>query len=283
MPRDRESSETEVDLWLLDVNSEVKDGAAEIWLWGVAPGKRLLLVERAFRPYMYLVPSEAADLKKLGEEALRACERLEQKGTVQALERSHFGRRVSAIKAQFTNPEKAERLAKTLRKLSGVEEVLEDDIRLANRYLVDHEVKPCGWHLWRVRSCEKPSGVEVDAVYEVRGKPSAKERAEVPALRVMAFHALYFGRKGSPRPDRDPIAVISVSTSDGKARQFVADNGKDEKALEAFVRFVRRHDPDIVVGFGSNRRDWPYLMERAKRLGVSLAVARSGAEPHGSV
>ena len=267
----------------MDINSEVKDGTAEVWLWGVAPGKRLLLVEREFRPYMYVVPSRSADLKKLGDEALRACERLEEKGTVEASERSYFGRRVSAVKAQFTNPEKAETLARTLKKLSGVEEVLEDDIRLANRYLVDCGIKPCCWHRWRVRSFEKPSGVDVDAAYEVLGKPSAKERAEVPALRAMAFHALYFGRKGSPRPDRDPIAVISVSTSDGKVRQFVADNGNDEKALEAFVRFVRRHDPDIIVGFGSNRRDWPYLIERAKRLGMSLAVARSGAEPHGSV
>jgi len=281
--RDRESTETEVELWLLDINSDFRDGVPELWLWGVAPGKRFLLVERGFRPYLYVVASEAADLKKLGEEALKACEELGETGTAQLLERSYFGRKVSAIKVQFTNPEKAERLAKTLKKLGGVENVLEDDMRFSNRYMVDYGVKPCGWHLWRVRSCEKPGGVDVDLAYEVQGKPNVKESAELPTLRVMAFHALYFGRKGSPRPERDPVAVISVLTSEGKKRQFLAENGKDEEALTGFVRFIKRHDPDVIVGFGSNRRDWPYLMERAKSLGVPLEVARSGAEPHGSV
>ena len=55
--------------WLLDVNSEVRDNASEIWLWGVeASGKRVLVVDRDFVAYFYAVIEENCDAAKVVEE-----------------------------------------------------------------------------------------------------------------------------------------------------------------------------------------------------------------------
>jgi len=38
------------------------------------------------------------------------------------------------------------KLAKALRGFEGVKECLEDDIRVAMRYLIDNDVAPCAWY-----------------------------------------------------------------------------------------------------------------------------------------
>ena len=42
--------------WLLDVNYEVKDHEPEVWIWGIDDeDKRILIIDRNFLPYFYLV------------------------------------------------------------------------------------------------------------------------------------------------------------------------------------------------------------------------------------
>ena len=55
--------------WLLDVNSEAKDGVPEIWLWGInRSGQKVLVIDRNFLDYFYAVVEESADAKKVAEE-----------------------------------------------------------------------------------------------------------------------------------------------------------------------------------------------------------------------
>jgi DNA polymerase I len=53
--------------------------------------------------------------------------------------------------------------------------------------------------------------------------------------------------------------------------------------LQAFADDVRRFNPDILVGYGVNERDWPYLVERCRKVGIKLNVDRAKTEPHTSV
>lgn len=56
---------------------------------------------------------------------------------------SFFGKPVQTVKVYCNY---ATKLASALRKLEGVKDCLEDDVRLSMRHLIDNNVVLCGWH-----------------------------------------------------------------------------------------------------------------------------------------
>ncbi|RLI10433.1 DNA polymerase II, partial [Candidatus Bathyarchaeota archaeon] len=170
-------------------------------------------------------------------------------------------------------------------KLEGIRECLEEDIRYSMSYLIDKGLRPCGWHRAVVEPAkgERFRDVQVDAVYEVVEGPDVLEEHMPPELRLMAFYMLAYSPRGSPRPRENPVVVMSVVMGDGEPKTMVAEGGDDRSLIEWFCKLIRDYDPDIIFGFRSNDKLWPYLSERAKTLGLELAVGRTGAEPHTSV
>jgi len=272
-----------VAFWLLDVNYEVKNNTPEVWLWGIDnSGKRMLIIDRNFIDYFYAVVEEGFDPTKVVKEI--------EKGhypsivKLEVVERKFFGKPVKTVKIYCKDPDVITKYAKAFRKLEGVKDCLEDDIRYSMRYLIDNNVVPCGWH--EIEVAEEPNtfGVRVDKVYAAKSFPKILEKAEVPQLRILGFSTICYSREGSPKPDRNPVIVISVATNSGEEKQFLADENKNDKPLlESFTKYVQGFDPDIIVGYGVNGQDWPYLNERCKRVGLRLTVDRAKTEPHTSV
>ena len=85
-----------------------------------------------------------------------------------------------------------------------------------------------------------------------------------------------YSREGSPKPDRNPVVIISTVASTGEEKQFVADDDKNDKPIiQQFVEYICQFDPDIIVSFGANTRDWDYLIKRSRRLGRTFDVDRA--------
>jgi DNA polymerase I len=271
-----------ITFWLLDVNYEVKNGTPEIWLWGIDDsGKRVLIIDRNFLAYFYAVVEDGADPAKVIEEIRKEQDPFIVK--LEVVERKFFGKPVKAIKVYCKDPDFIPKYAKAFRKLEGVKDCLEDDIRYSMRYLIDNNVVPCGWHEIEAAEETNTRGVQVDKVYTAKTHPKLLEKAEAPQLKILGFSAIYYSREGSPKPDRNPVIIISVATNRGEEKQFLADDKNDKPVLEAFINYVRKLDPDIIVGYGVNGQDWQYLNERCKKLGLRLHIDKAGTEPHTSV
>ena len=272
------------NFWLLDVNYEVMDHQPEMWIWGIdEEGKRLLIIDRNFIAYFYLVVEDQEDPQLIMERILSRKSDFPSILRLEPVDRRFFGRPVKAIKVFCQDPDLIPKYAKSLLKIEGIKDCLEDDIRYSMRYLIDHSVTPCGWHEIEVEEIEKELGVQVDKVYLARSFPRSIEKTEVPKLRILGFSTICYSPKGAPKPGKNPVAVISAATNTGDEKQFVAENSSDKLVLEAFIRYVRDFDPDIIVGYGTNRQDWPYLLVRSRKLGVNLFVGRANTEPHTSV
>jgi DNA polymerase I len=272
-----------VVFWLLDLNYEAKNNIPEIWLWGIEDsGKRAIVIDRNFVAYFYAVVEEGTSpesvVKEIRKHSFPSVAKLE------IVERKYFGKPVKAIKVYCKNPDVVSEYAKALRKLEGVKDCLEDDIRYAMRYLIDNNVVPCGWHEVEVtEETDKPE-VQIDKVYLAKSFPKLLEKAEVPPLRILGFSTIYYSKEGSPKPDRNPVIMISVATNRGEQKQFLANEDKNDKpVLEAFMSYVRNFDPDVVAGYDVNEQDWPFLTERCKKLGLRLRVDKAKTEPHTSV
>lgn len=272
--------------WLLDVNYEVREHKPEVWLWGIdAQGNRVLIIDRNFPAYFYVVVEE-------NEEPRRVVERIEARKAefplitrMEVVERKFFGKAVGGLRVFCQDPDLISKYAKRIRKIEGVKKCLEDDIRYSMRYLIDNDVKPCGWHEVEVEEAQNDLGVRVDKVFSAKSFPKCyAERHEIPQLRVLGFSMICYSPEGTPKPDKNPVVIISVATNTGEERQFVADASENDRPLiEAFVEYIQGFDPDVIVGYGTNRQDWPYLIARSKKLNVALTVDRVGAQPHTSV
>lgn len=270
-------------LWLLDVNSEAKNGVPEIWLWGIdRSGQRVLVIDRNFRNYFYAVIEETANAKKVAEGIAQ-----QQSGSIvklEVVERKLFGKPVNAVKVYCRNLNDVPKCARELRSFEGVKDCLEDDIRYSMRYLIDDNTVPCGWHEIEVTEETNTRKVQVSKVYRAQSFPKLLESTEVPKMKVLGFSTIFYSKEGSPKPDRNPVVMLSVATNSGEERQFLAgEERNDRPVIEDFVSYVRHFDPDIIVGYGINGQDWPYLIERCKKLGLRLQVDRAETEPHTSV
>jgi len=272
-----------VTFWLLDINYEVKNGTPEIWLWGITDfGEKVLIIDRNFLAYFYTVVEEGVNPERIAEEigkgkypSIVKCE---------VVDRKFFGKSVKAVKVYCKDPDVIPKHAKAFRKLEGVKDCLEDDIRYSMRYLIDNNVVPCGWHEIEAIEEKNTMSVQVDKVYTAKSNPKLIEKNEAPQLKILGFSTICYSREGTPKPDRNPIIIISIATNHDEEKQFTTDEGKnDRQILEDFMGYIRDYDPDIIVGYGVNGQDWAYLNRRCKKLGLQLHVDRAKTEPHTSV
>jgi len=253
------------EFWLLDVAVELEDGNPSIWLWCKDKDGKTYIVKQAYSPSFYIVSDKIRDiLENLRSQQLR----------VEEVDRKIRGRDVKALKV-YVNVEDVESAAKKIIKGLRNIEVFEEDIRPSTKYLIENGLKPSG-------------GVRVlgelieDGVFKI----VEAERVEYipdmisPPLHVLSFDAVYYSKSGSPRPERDPVIIISITTLKGLKIQLVGD---EKEILREFIRIIEEEDPDVIVGFSSNRIHWNYLVERARINGLKLTIGRLNSEPHTSI
>lgn len=253
------------DFWLLDVAVELEDGKPVVWLWCKDVGGGTCIVKRSYSPYFYIVSDEMAGIL----ESLRS-----QQLRVEEADRKIRGRVVKALKV-YVDVEDVEPIARKISKGLTDVQVFEEDVRPSIKFLIESGLKPSGG----LRVEGELVGDGVFKVIEAEGVEYIPDVVP-PPLHVLSFDAFYYSKSGSPRPERDPVIVVSVATSRGLKTQLVGD---EEQILQEFLNIIGGEDPDVIVGFSSNRIHWNYLMERARMNGLRLTVGRLGSEPHTSI
>ncbi len=280
--------EVRLKFYLLDVSYEIHGGIPAILLWAVSEdGRRVLIVDKGFRPYFYAVLQDDASEREVASRI-----RILSKGdspitSAEPGYRRYYGRPVKVLKVTTVKPEAVRDYREAVRKVKGVADVVEADIRFSMRYILDNDAPPCQWYEAEVEPLEGVGGYRVDAVYGLASKLKPLDVAIPPKLRILALDIEVYNPRGAVDPSRDPVIVVSLATSDGGVKLLTASEGtppQDKDLIKEFVNQVLAYDPDIVVGYNSNRFDLPYLVERANKLGLSLDIGRvRGGVPRPSV
>lgn len=267
--------------WLLDASYDMVGGLPEVRLWGVdEEGRRIVLLDRSFRPYIYVLP-EAGEEEKVVKKIAGFGGKYGIVNT-EVLEKKYFGKPVSVIKVTLMSPRVVPELRESLSKLDGVKDVMEADIRFYMRYMIDRGVYPCGWHEAEVEEVANEHGWRVDKVYVAKSQLCYIGPENPPPLKIYAFDIECYNPFGEPNPERDPVIIVAVSR-DRETKVFTAEGKNDKPALISFIKDLLEFDPDVIVGYNNNRFDWPYLIERCKLHGIKLDVSRGGGEPAPSV
>ncbi|WP_440059975.1 DNA-directed DNA polymerase [Thermogladius sp. 4427co] len=274
-----------IEFYMLDDTYEIIGNEPHILIYGISrDGRRIVLREKRFRPYFYAVLASDADPNQVAKRVRALSEPSSPIIDVSVVEKKYFGKPVKALKVTTVIPESVRRYREKVKEVPGVADVLEADIRFSLRYILDNDLRPCGWHRAEVVEVPKKPGLRVDAEYEIVGRVESLEDSTPPRdLRIIAFDIEVYSPTGSPRPERDPVIVIGVVNDRGELRSFIADGLDDRRNIAEFVKYVQEYDPDIIVGYNSDNFDWPYLLERARKHGMKLDVTRRvGVEPQTS-
>ncbi|KAG2195815.1 hypothetical protein INT47_010025 [Mucor saturninus] len=112
--------------------------------------------------------------------------------------------------------------------------------------------------------------------------------SDMAPLRILSFDIECAGRKGIfPEPNVDPvIQIASVVKVQGQKKPFVRNVftldtcahivgsqvlsfTNESDLLQKWSDFVREIDPDVIIGYNTTNFDFPYLLDRAKHLGVA--------------
>ncbi len=272
-----------IKFWLLDINYDLVGNIPEIRLWGIDnEGKRIVVIDRNFRPYFYILPKNRVILDKLFNQVKNVLSKYGLEN-IEVVERRYFGKPVKVIRVTLQNPRKVPNARMEVSKINGVEEVLEADIRFYMRYMIDNNIYPSSWHIAEVEEIDNTHKWRVDKVYLAKRAPKFIESNIVPPIKIYAFDIECYNPYGEPNPKRDPILIIAVKKERNNTELFLAEDKDDKKVLKRFMEDIRNFDPDIIVGYNSNRFDWPYLLERTRVNRTRLNISRAGGEPAQSV
>ncbi|MGC8662256.1 MAG: DNA-directed DNA polymerase [Candidatus Micrarchaeia archaeon] len=229
------------------------------------------LIDFNFYPYFYLLPSNGSMSKDSLKEFV-----LEDGIKPKDIEGARlllFGREVDALKIFAEHPKDVPRLSSAM---SEFGQIYEHDIVFWKRYLIDKDINPL-------------LGVKVNA-HEENGKIAIDSietcNVEGVELSHISFDIETYNPKGVPRPEKDPVIMISyangkeskVLTTKKIEKEFVVVFDNEKALIQGFVNVINKIDPDIVTGYNSSNFDIPYLLSRSKATRADFSIARVGGE-----
>lgn len=233
-------------------------GKPAVRLWGrTKSGKSILAVDRGFRPYFY------AHFEGNGNEFREKAMKLEIDGEkpskVEVVERNILGRPSKLLKITVTLPPSVPKFRELVKEWKGVKEEYEYSIPFHKRYMIDNDISPMGWVEAEGRAVDGPAdiNIELESVRNLDGPI-----ADPKVFRLLAFRVLN---------GKSSLKIEAAGT--GPARTITG-----KRAVEEFVSLVKRADPDFIIGYGSDRGDFPALSSHALEKKEGLALGRDGSK-----
>ncbi len=270
---------------LLDVDYAEEEEQPRIRLFIKGESGLVMAIDPSFEQYLYTTVSDPQKVIKLVSKLeLTENGHTVKPKSVEVVERKLLSRGVATIKVSFHHPRDMAPLRHAMRELPGVKEMYEFDMPSARRYLVDRGLTPLTG-VEAIGKVEELSGLKTVLV-ESHPKPASVPE---PKLNVMSFDIEVYNPTGTPRPEKDPILMVSLSDNRGLRKvitwkdmnaklDYVEVVGSERDVLKRFVELVVERDVDVLLGYNTDLFDFPYIRERAKKLKVELALGRDGSE-----
>lgn len=285
---DGSESQMQIDCVVLDVDYVGVDDAANIRLTlKGTDGNAYEVFDPGFKPYFLFVPAGAID-----EDGMMNLSAVDPSGVIKPVkiqrdQRTVFGRKVDSYRVYVKSPSEVPKLAATMKRHG---ECYEYDIPFAKRYVLDSGIFP----LVPYKAMLKKEGGRF-VLDKMERDPSAPEAK----MNLLCFDIEVYNPLGMPRPDFDPVIMISyVLDANGKSekgvittkmvnRPFVEAVKDESSMIRRFIEIVRENDIDIITGYNSANFDIKYLLDRARKLRIEFDISRfegsTKLERHGLV
>jgi DNA polymerase Pol2 len=255
-------------LYVLDADSIEEDGQSVIRLFCKdEKGDTVVCLDYDFRPYFYVLPQKGRtkQLKKKLENLQSV-----KVDKVEAAEKIVDGEKAKLLKVSCllsSDVTKARDIVKAWK--DDVQQEYEYSINFYRRYLIDKQTD--GWI--EIEGEPMRRKYRAKKVLKVKSLKPIKSNV-LPKLKSMSFKAEAMDNK---------IIMISLMMQDFE-KVLTYQNGKyskqvevlkDEKALLGrFVEIVNEKDPDVLLGFNSDKLDAQIIQKRSQELKVDIDLSR---------
>ena len=272
------SSET-FDFCILDIDNVTENDKSYVRMWGIHNGKFCVVLDNTFMPYFYVEPKESLLLKHVEALAKRILEveiNGERPMKAEVVYRKFLGKKKVFIKVTLKTPVNVPKFRDVVKEWSDSKEEFEYTIPFYKRYMIDKGITPMSWI--KINGNKIKTRLDVDAAYELESV-ELLERNTYPRFRIMSFDLETAEESGEEK-----IIMLSMKDNSGfnkvltykNVRLKCVDTVKDEKALlKGFMKYVKEREPHIMVGYNTDRFDFPKLEERCAKYKLELKLGRN--------
>lgn len=262
---------------LLDVDYDILGDDLFVILYGrTDDGKRAVVLDKSYKPYFYVLPS---DIEKAKAEIQEVLKREKQKVLgIDTEVRDLFGEEKRFLKLTCNLPQETQKIRDILKSLEerrggsgSIIEEYEYQMGFYRSYLLDKNLSSFDWLEVRGKESSHPFYAEV----VLEADDLRKIDGEYYKPKILAFDTEVLEEKRGERQ----LVMISLfgeeikkvlTYREGDYPTYVEVLKDEATIIERFVDIVRQYDPDILAGFNSDLFDFPVLKERSQRVKVKL-------------
>ena len=281
---------TKLMLYPLEVDYKVVGGRPRFYIFGrTQKGEQICLIDETFRPFFYiLINHENFDsfVKKIKSIRVRRRDREFGLVDVEIVRKKYKGSEQKAIKVYTKLPKDIDALVDKIKDLPDVAEILETDILLIRRYLIENHITP--WVLSEAEGEEINIDLNIKTYRVASISQNSTDVYENP--KILAFDIETYNPTGKEFDmNKNPILMISFY-SEGLKKVITHKRIKTDKEYITFVdgemelleqakKVIQDFQPDILAGYYSDNFDLPYLMYRAKKYRIDFDIGLDKSEP----
>ncbi len=271
------------------VNYKIVNEKPRVYLFGrTDDDMQIAIVDDSFKPYFTAVLNDDNDLEEFQEKVKKI--KLEEENAfvidTELVDKKLVGKDVKAVKIYCNMPKSVPSIKKTIKEWPVIRNLYEYDLRFVRRYLIDNDITP----LTKLKvDCEEIKDRLKVPVF--KAKSIEKVSNDSPELKVMALDIETYNPSGKEIvPEKNPILMVGLS-GNGNFKKVITWKKFDTKLKyvdfvnnEAELLFklrdyINEFKPDILTGYYSDGFDLPYIISRAKQLGIDFEVGLDNSKP----
>jgi DNA polymerase I len=233
------------------------------------------ILDPSFKPYFFAVVLKGKDARERLEKTVFG----EEKAKIMRVIPEKKTNAGNVLRLEFRNTAELTIARHELRQWPELE-IREYDIPFAKRYLIDSGLSPLS--KITMDYAEKDGKKTVEKI-----APAKKQ--EIPELRMAAFDLETYSPDRFSNPEKDPILMISLA--DGKETIIFSTKPQwknkknarifenETEMLQGFFYEMKKRDLDVIITYNGDSFDFPYLRNRAKKLGLKAGLGFEESEP----
>jgi len=254
-------------------------------------GKRVCLIDD-FQPFFWLILKEnisESRIKRIREDIekieIKQPSRTSTVEKTEIHEKNFLGKSVKAIKVFISNYKDAHDIVEKI----NFPEVIarrEYDLNLITKYIIEKKFIPLSWYKISGDILTEEFGasnLDVDMCIKLNKAEKSEDKNFEPNILAFDIETDEF------EIGKGEILMISlVSKNFRKVLAWKKVNFKEDyveffkdeaEMIEKFVEYVKKINPDMLIGYFSDGFDMPYLKARAEKNNVRLSLGLDSSQP----
>ncbi len=232
-------------------------------------GRRVVVEDRSFNPYFYI------DFEK--DKKNEVLSMISNEFDCSIVKKRLVGEEKEFIVVSSKGQKSLNLLAEKINHKPGIKRLYEIDVKHEKKYVADNGIIP----LYDIEVEGKEVEIEGrEDIHLIATKITPLMKSD-RKFSYLCFDIETYNPGGVSDPMKDPVVMISYSSSDGrkgvltwkKSNQDYCNSYSSEKEMIAgFVDLVKEIDPDFLISYNGDNFDLPYLRQRARINKVKLNI-----------